>query len=162
MTFDNSKTIISIRIKLFVATVLFLLYIFLTYAADLIRYPVLGLGQTAWTAIFVVCYLVMLFMPMYMNYQFIYFSDDGSNIVIRYFNSGIFGGKKNSVEINKMSFSGYKSEKRFFGLIQSITLYQRLNQGVAKYPPIYISALTGKEKEKVINSLNSYAPMIKD
>ncbi len=162
MTFDNSKTIISIRIRLFVATVILLIYIVLTYAANLIRFPVLGLGETAWTAILVIFYLGLVFYPVYLNYQFIYFSDDGNNIIIRYFNSGIIAGKKNSVEINKMTFSGYKAEKRFFGLIQSITLYQRLKEGVAKYPPIYISSLTEKEKAKIIRSLNSYAPVIKD
>ena len=160
MTFDNSRTIISLRIKLFAATVIFLAYIALTYAARLIKFPLLGLSETAWTVILTVCYLVVVFIPMYLSYQFIHFSDDGENIVFRYFNSGIVGGKKNSVEIDKRTFSGYKVDSKLFGLIQSLTLFQRLKGGVAKYPPIYISALNKEEKAKVIRSLNSYAPMI--
>jgi hypothetical protein len=68
--------------------------------------------------------------------------------------AGIVGGKKNSVEINKATFTGYKTETRFFGLMQSIILFQKMQQGVAKYPPIYISALTREEKAKVYKSLN--------
>ena len=69
----------------------------------------------------------------------------------------IVGGKKNSVEIDKKSFSGYKIETRFFGLIQSITLFQKFKEGVAKYPPVYISALSREEKAKVVRSLNRYS-----
>jgi hypothetical protein len=81
-------------------------------------------------------------------------------IVFRYFNAGIVGGKKNSVEINKNAFAGYKTESKFFGLSKSIILYQKLGQGVAKYPPIYISALSREQRNKLFSSLNSYAPNV--
>jgi nitrogen fixation/metabolism regulation signal transduction histidine kinase len=158
MTFDNSRTIISLRIKLFGATIVFLAYIVLTYVAKMIKYPLLGMSDTAWTLILVGIYLLVAFLPMFLNYQFIYFSDDGENIVFRYFTAGVVGGKKNSVEINKKTFSGYKIESKLFGLIQSITLFQRFKEGVAKYPPVYISALTREERDKVLRSLNLYAP----
>ena len=158
MTFDNSRTIISLRIKLFGATIVFLAYIVLTYVAKMIKYPLFGMSDTAWTLILVGIYLLVAFLPMFLNYQFIYFSDDDENIVFRYFTAGMVGGKKNSVEINKKTFSGYKIESRLFGLIQSITLFQRFKEGVAKYPPVYISALTREERAKVFRSLNIYAP----
>lgn len=162
MTFDNSKTIIGLRIKLFIATVLFLAFIILTFVAKKINYPLLGMSDTVWTVILAACYLIFVFLPMYLNYQYLYFSDDGENIVFRYFNAGITGGKKNSVEINKKAFSGYKVEKKLFSLSQSIILYTKLRQGIAKYPPIHISALTKEEKTKVISILNTYAPRMKD
>jgi hypothetical protein len=156
MTFDNSKTIISLRIKLFGATVIILAYIVLTYIAKMIKYPLLGMSDTSWTLILVALYLAFAFMPMFLNYQYIYFSDDGENIVFRYFPAGIVGGKKNSIEINKRSFSGFRSEGRFFGLIQSITLYQKFQEGIAKYPPVYISAISRDERNKIIRLLNQY------
>ena len=113
MTFDNSKTIISLRIKLFGATVIILAYIVLTYIAKMIKYPLLGMSDTTWTLILVGLYLAYAFMPMILNYQYIYFSDEGENIVFRYFTAGIVGGRKNSIEINKRSFSGYKTEPDF-------------------------------------------------
>ena len=160
MTFDNSRTIISLRIKLFGATVVLLAYLALTYVARLIKYPLLGMSDTSWTVILVGVWLLLAFMPLFLNYQFIFFSDYGEKIVFRYFTAGLVGGRKNSVEINKMSFSGYKIETRFFGLIQSIILFQKFQEGVAKYPPVYISALSREEKAKVIKSLNIYAPAV--
>ena len=160
MTFDNTRTIISLRIRLFGATVLFLVYIALTYVAKLIKYPVLGLSETSWTLILVALYAFVVFLPMFLNYQFIYFSDDGENIVFRYFTTGIVGGKKNSVEINKRTFSGYKTESKLFGLIMSITLFQRVNKGVAKYPSVFISALNSEQRKKVLNALNLYGSKI--
>jgi len=160
MTFDNSKTIISLRIKIFAVTVLFIAYIILTYVAAMIKFPVLGLSDTAWTVILVSIWLFLAFLPAFLSYQFIYFSDDGEKIVFRYFTAGLVGGRKNKVEIDKRTFSGYKIEQAMFGLKVSLTLYQRFNEGVAKYPPFYISALSRKEKDKLIKSLNMYAPPV--
>jgi hypothetical protein len=118
------------------------------------------MSDTVWTVIFIAIWIILAFMPMVLSYQFISFSDEGEFIIFRYFNAGIVGGKKNSVEINKATFAGYKVETRFFGQIESITLFQKFQQGVAKYPPVYISALTREEKRKVVKSLNIYAPPV--
>ena len=158
MTFDNSKTIIGVRIKLFAATVLFLAYIALTYAAKLIKFPLLGLNDTAWIIILVAIYLVIAFMPMILNYQFVFFSDEGENIVFRYFTAGIVGGKKNSVEINKRAFKGYKTESKYFGLVRSVILFQKIGEGIAKYPPVYISALNHDQRTKLFAALSKYVP----
>jgi hypothetical protein len=158
MTFDNSRTIISLRIKLFVATIVFFAYIILTYFAKMLKFPLLGMSDTAWTFILVAIWFLFAFMPMFLNYQFIFFSDDSEKIVFRYFTAGLVDGRKNSVEIDKKSFSGYKIETRFFGLIQSIILFQKFQEGVAKYPPVYISALSREDRAKIIKSLNLYGP----
>lgn len=158
MKLDNSRSIISLRIKLFAATLLFLTYIVLTYVAKMIRFPLFGLSDAAWTVILVVIYLFFVFYPMFFNYQYISYSDDDDKIIFRYFTSGIFGGRKNSVEIDKRTFAGFKTESKLLGMIMSITLFQQFKEGIAKYPPIYISALKKEERGKVIRSLNLYAP----
>lgn len=158
MTFDNSKTIIGMRIKIFIATVLLLTYFVLTYFAGLIKYPLLGMSDTLLTIILICLYFIFAFYPMVLNYQYVYYSDEEDTIVFRYFNAGIAGGRKNSVEINKNSFAGYKIETKYFGLMRSITLFRQLREGVAKYPPIYISNLTSEEKIKVLNSLYLHTP----
>jgi hypothetical protein len=160
MTFDNSKTIISLRIKLFMATIVLMAYLAMAYIIKLIKFPLLGLNDSVWTVILIAVWLILAFMPMVLNYQFISYSDEGEFIVFRYFNAGMVGGKKNSVEINKLSFSGYKIETRFFGLIESISLFQKFQKGVAKYPPVYISALSKNEKAKLIQSLKNYIPQV--
>jgi len=158
MKLDNSKTIISFRIRLFAVTVLFLAYIIMSYAAKFFKLTLFGMSDTFWTILFAAIWLLVAFIPMILNYQYVNYSDEGDIIIFRYFTSGLVGGKKNSVEIDKRTFAGYKSEKKLFGLIWSITLYQNFKEGVAKYPTIYISALNKEERSKIFRSLNLYTP----
>ena len=116
------------------------------------------MSDTLWTIMLIIVYLIIVFMPWIRKYQFVYYSDEGDSIIFRYFESGIFGGRKNSVEINKKTFSGFKTESGFLGLIQSITLFQQYKEGIAKYPPVYISALSKRERNKVIKSLKQFGP----
>lgn len=160
MTFDNTKQIISIRIRLFIATVLILAYLAVTYLIGRIKFPVLGLSETAWTIILIAIYLFIFFIPIMLNHQFISYSDDDENIVIKYFNAGIGGGKRNSIRIYKTAFAGYKTESRLFGLDKSLILYQKVGQNVAKYPPVHISALSKEQRNKLIKSLNDHIPAI--
>jgi hypothetical protein len=157
MTFDNSKKIINLRIGFFIATIILLTYVALAYVAKLIKFPFLGMSDTGWTLILVGVWFLLTFMPMFLSYQYIFFTDDGEKIIFRYYTTGFVSGKKNSVEIDKKSFSGYKIETSFIGLIQKITLLQKFQEGVAKYPPIYISALSREERTKVFKSLNNYS-----
>lgn len=158
MTFDNSKTVISLRIRLFFAIVVLIAFLIMAYFAKIIKFPLLGMSDTIWIIILVGINITIAFLPMILNYQYILYSDDGEKIIIRYFTAGLVGGRKNSVEIDKRAFAGYKIESRFFGLISSITFYQRFQEGAARYPPVYISALTKEERAKIIRSLNLYAP----
>jgi hypothetical protein len=158
MTFDNSRTIIIQRIELFAASMVLLAFTILSYFTWVIKYPLLGMSETVWTIILVSIWCFFAVTPILLRHQFISYSDEGEKIIFRYFSTGIFGGKKNSVEINKKSFMGYKTESRFFGLIRTLSLSQKYKDGIAKYPPFYISALTRKEREKIFNSLNLLFP----
>jgi hypothetical protein len=160
MTFDNSRTIIIQRIELFAASMVLLAFTILSYFTWVIKYPQLGMGETVWTIILVAIWCYFAITPILLHHQFISYSDEGEKIIFRYFSTGIFGGKKNSVEISKKTFSGYRTDSRFFGLIRTITLFQQYKEGVAKYPPFYISALNRKEREKLFGSLNLYIPQV--
>jgi hypothetical protein len=158
MTFDNSRTIISIRIRLFAVTVLLIAYLIIVYFAHILKFPLFGLSETVWTTILICLYILFAAYPMVLDYQYISYSDEGDKIVFRYFTSGIAGGKKNSVEINKGDFAGYRIDKKLFGLKKSLTLFRQLPQGVAKYPPIYITVLSRRERARLLNSLYSHTP----
>jgi hypothetical protein len=125
-----------------------------------IKYPVLGLGDTAWTLIFVAIFVIITFYPMVLNYQYISYSDEGEDIILRYFSSGMISGRKNSVEINKRAFTGYQINSKYFGLIKSLVLFQKIKDRTAKYPPVYITSLKKEEKAKLIQSLNSFVRRI--
>lgn len=158
MTFDNTKQIISIRIKLFIATVIILAYLAVAYLGKIVEFPVMGLSDTAWTIILIAVYLIIFFIPMMLNYQFVSYSDDDDNIVLKYFNAGMGGGRKNSIQIYKSAFAGYKMESRLFGLDKSLTMFQKVGQGIAKYPPVHISALSKDQKSKLLRALDNFSP----
>lgn len=161
MTLNNGKSIINLKITRRVSIILFLAFLIIIYAAKIIKFPLLGMSQLAWTMMILIIFPVIIFLPIVLNYQYISYSDEGDNIILRYYSTGLIPGNKNSVEINKKTFTGFTLEKKFFGLVQSITLYQRIKGGVAKYPPVYISSLKREEKVKILKSLNSFAPIIK-
>ena len=158
MKLDNSGTIVASRIKLFAVTALFLTYIVLSYIAKFFKLNLFGWSDAIWTIIFAVIWIFIALLPMIFKHQYISYSDDDDLIVFRYFSSGIFGGRKNSVEIGKKTFAGYETEKQLLGLSLSITLYQKVEKGVAKYPPIHVSSLTKEERAKIFKSLNEYLP----
>lgn len=162
MTLNNNKSVINLKITRRTSIILVLAFLLLTYVAKIIKYPLLGMSQISWTILILGCFLVITFLPLILNYQYVYYSDEGESIIFRYFTTGIIEGNKNSIEINKRTFSGFTLEKRFFGLSQSITLYQRIKKDVAKYPPVFISALKRDDRERILKSLNSFAPRIKE
>jgi hypothetical protein len=157
MTFDNSKTIINFRIKLFFATLFAIAWIAMVYLIKLIKFPLLGLGDEIWTLVIIAGWLLIAFMPMILNYQYISYSDDGDNIVLKYFNAGIAGGRKNSIEIYKPTFDGFQTISKFFGLSTSIILFQKTSAGRAKFPHVYITALTKEQKVRLFKTLESYS-----
>lgn len=161
MTINNSKSVINLKITRRASIIIYLAFLITAFAAGIIKFPLLGMSKITWTILFTSCFLIIILIPILLNYQFIFFSDEGNTIVFRYYTTGLIAGKKNSVEIGKKTFSGFTLDKKLFGLIQSVTLYQRLKEGVAKYPPIYISALKRKNKAIILETLSSYAPRVK-
>jgi len=139
-------------------TVLFFIYIALAYAFRVIKFPFLGLDDNIWTLIIAFVYIFLLFLPMILNYQYVSFSDEGDSIVIRYFTTGIIGGRKNSLEIKKSNFAGYRTEKKYFGWSKSIILFQKAGQGMAKYPPVHVSALSRSQLSSLFTTLDNYIP----
>ncbi len=158
MTFDNSKTIINFRIRLFFVTILALSWLAVAYIIKLIKFPLLGVEDGIWTLVVVGIWVIIAFLPMILNYQFVYFSDDGENLVFRFFNAGLVGGKKNSIEISKRTFAGYTTGSQLLGLSKSIILLQQVGQKTAKYPPVHISALTREQRRKVFQALEMHSP----
>mgnify|MGYP006283510387 CR=1 FL=1 len=156
MTFDNGKTIIRLRLRLFVASVLLLVYIYLVYYGKQLRFPILGIQEIHATLVLITLYLLFAFLPLILRYRYIYFSDDGRHIIFRYYAVGFLSGKKSSVEIPKNEFVGYDIKKSFAGLIKAIYLYRIMGNKKASYSPVYISSLSGKEIEKIKRALNTY------
>lgn len=156
MTFDNKEKIIRVRIALFTATVLFIVYLVLAYVAKKIDFPLAGMDDTGWTIILTLLYIFIIIFPSFAKYQYFFFSDAGDKLIFRYFFAGMIGGRKNAIEINKKDFYGYELKSECLGIRQYITLYQKIRSNVAKYPPISIGAISKKRRNEMLEKLNSY------
>ncbi len=156
MTFDNGRTIIALRLRLFIATVLLIVYLYLVYFGKELRFPLLGLEAGAWTTIVLAIFTIIAFYPLALNYRYFYFSDDGPVLVFRYYSVGFFAGKKQSVEIPKNEFAGYKTEN-YLGLFKKIILARKIDRKIAYYPLIHLSSLKKKEIVKLLSSLDSFS-----
>jgi len=156
MTFHNGKRIVFFRLLSLVATVLFVIYMLLAYfAEELSRY--LSSGTIALiTAGVVTLYVLVILWPMIRQYKYIYFSDDGRSVIIRWYSIGLMSGESHSIEIPKESFSGFEITGKLGGFYKYITLYQTVQNHRAAYPPVVISSLHKDEIKKISEALAHY------
>jgi hypothetical protein len=157
MTFDNGKTAIRIRLLSLLSSVIFVIFIFLTLFEPVIPFPLFGMSKILVMVLVSGLYILITFHSMLLNYTYLYFSDDSDKLIFRYYRMGVFGGKKHSVEIPKNQYAGYQYEKVLGNFLSRLVVYQRMQEGVAKYPPIPLNALKRKEKARILTALNRYA-----
>jgi hypothetical protein len=101
---------------------------------------------------FMICGLLSVFYIVYfwfqyrMAYTYFYFSNNGKNLVFRFYSLRFLYGKPKTIEIPKSSFANYDITTSFFNQKDSLVLSQKTKKGVAKYPPISLTLL-GKNKK---------------
>lgn len=103
-----------------------------------------------------IAYLVYSIYNTFRNYHYIYFNDESDKIVLRYFSPNIFTSKKNSIEIPKRDFAGYLISSFFMRYRESIVLLRRTGKGIAKYPPVSLTALDAHERDMLLHALGEW------
>ena len=154
MTFDNGKTIIALRLRVFIATVLLIIYVYFAFLGKELKFPVAGISVSGWTSILLSLYFIISFYPLFFKYRYIYFSDDGPEIIIRYYSVGLVQGPKRSIEIPKSDFEGF-TVSPFLGVFRMLTLRRRIDRRIASYPPVHLGALSRKEIARITDALDS-------
>ncbi|PLX01150.1 MAG: hypothetical protein C0594_14125 [Marinilabiliales bacterium] len=156
MEVDNRKTLEKVKKTLFTLPVVFVTLIvgiiFLpifdgTVLNDYRTHMAVGAGAGY--------FLIMIFYALKRK-NYIYLSDNSSKIEMRFFSMQLFAKKRTAIEIPKTSFYKYDLQKKSIGLVEEVTLFQKTPKGVAKYPPVSITALTKKEREDFFAILNKY------
>jgi hypothetical protein len=149
MKFQNRKNTTAIWLNKFILTLVFMLLIILIVFVRWFNNPVLGIERIYW--IFITLG-VWLFIAGFQNLKqpcYIYFEDTADRLIIRYYPLRIINQKKNAIEINKKAFVKFETVKFFWGLHEKLIIYQRLKNGVAKYPAVSLSAVNKKDIEKI-------------
>ena len=88
------------------------------------------------------------------GYNYIYFSADGSKIILRYMQLQPFLFESNSIEIPKHQFVKYEIVKKNFGLKTGLVLYLNTDRGLSKFPAVSLASLKNSEKRDMLEALD--------
>jgi hypothetical protein len=157
MILDIRRTVIKKKLRSFFMTIGVILIIVLVLFTNLYDEDAVNLSKALMTVIIIAVYLLFILFNILRDFNYIYFNDEGDKLVLRYFSLSIFAQKKNSIEIPKRSFAGYKIEKSVVGLKERLILLQQLENRIAKYPAVSITSLTSKQKSDIVDALNRFS-----
>ena len=121
-----------------------------------IRNIITGVENSLLAVFFAIAYVIYSIYNTFRNYHYIYFNDESDKIVLRYFSPSIFTSKKNSIEIPKKEYSGYMVKSVFLRYRETITLLRHTGKGIAKYPPVSVTALNAHERDMLLHALDEW------
>ena len=100
-----------------------------------------------------VAYLLFYWFQYKMEYTYLYFSNEGKNLLFRFYVIQNFSSKPRSIEISRSNFVKYDIVTSFFNKKDSLVLFQKTPKGIAKYPPISLTLLSKKQKTELKRAL---------
>jgi hypothetical protein len=158
MLIDNQKKTISLRLWKLLFLIIYGSIIVLLYTTSILDEPYKWITKNIVALVITVVFIGYYLYHYLLNQNYIYFNDTGVKIVIRFYSLRPLSSNKNSIEILKPNLHKFEVVEKFFGLKEILVLYQKTKSGIAKYPPICLSALTNEEKTKLKEALRKYAP----
>ena len=153
MILDISRTIIRKNLVNFISTIVFIIIIIVLLFVPM--YNIVKGVDNSLLAIFVAtAYFIYAVYNSFRNYNYIYFNNESDTLILRYFSPNIFTSRKNSIEMPKEEFAGYKLDSFFMRYREKIVLFRNTKQGLASYPPVSITALSNAERYALLRALN--------
>lgn len=156
MTIDIRETVFRTQLRRFLTLIAFCIAIIAVILLGRLGNEVLGMEKYSWALIVGLLYVFSLVVESVFELNYIYFTDEGKSIVLRYFSMSIFSRKKNSIEIPKKEFSGYQLQTSFRGLKKKIVLLQQYKGKDLPYPQVSITALSKKELKQLTGALDKW------
>ena len=157
MIIDIKRTVLKKKIRSFYSTLFFLTIIGVLLATNIYSNEIAGIDKYEFSILLACIYILIVLFNVIRNYHYIYYSDEGDRLILRYFSFSFWTQKKSSIEMSKNELEGFQVSQQFFGLRENLLLYQKTKDGTAKYPPVSITALSGSEKKELLDSLSIYS-----
>jgi len=158
MIIDNNDSYTRIRGVLAVVTIFFATLIAISILYDIFPTYLIPMSRTAYALTFGGLFIVYLVFRAKLKYHYIIYNDENNKIILRYYPfTSFFNTKYVSIEMPLDALYKIEIQKVFFKMREELIVYQTLKEGVAKYRPIPLTALTKKEKKNLIDSLNQHA-----
>lgn len=152
MIIDNQKKAVKLKIQKSVALLILVIVFGLMYFTDVVVDGAFGLTRDQLAITVVISFVLYFLFHILRNHKYIYYSDTGNEFILRYFSLRPLTDKKHSIEFHKSEFHKFEVARPVFGFNESIIIYRKTPKGVAKYPPVSITALGKFEKEKLFGS----------
>ena len=156
MVFDNKKTVVRIYLWKMIQAIVTVVLIIGIMVSGWFEKDVLGVSKYQWVILFTLLYLVMVVFARLRKLNYIYFSDEGDKILIRYYPIHPLVQKKKAIQIPKIGMAEYDITSSAMGLKKTIILRQKVKGKIATYPPIGITALSRAEIDLLEKHLDKY------
>jgi hypothetical protein len=154
MVIETKKKPLRISQMRYISAIIFFPLIIVLLSTDLIKNTFLGFNKYHIAIIVASVYILQNVYQYLKDYKYIYFSDEEGKLVLRYVSLRPFNNKKYSIEINKNDLHSYKIKHFPLNFKQQLILFVHTPQGIAKYPPISITALSEDEFNRMKKILN--------
>ena len=156
MVFDNKKTVVRIYLWKMIQAIVTVVLLIGIMVSGWFEKDVLGVSKYQWVILFTLLYLVMVVFARLRKLNYIYFSDEGDKILIRYYPIHPLVQKKKAIQIPKIGMAEYDITSSAMGLKKTIILRQKVKGKIATYPPIGITALSRTEIDLLEKHLDKY------
>lgn len=154
MIINNYRKTVVVKLRRFAIAIVCMVVIILALMTDLLDffkdshlYISIGLGSL---------YMIYYLIEYYLNYHYIYFTDEGKVIIFRFYSMRIFQNHKKAIEIPKETFVTYEVKTSFLKIKTQLILFRKHQKEIIKYPALNITLLSKDEKQNVYNSLNKF------
>ena len=157
MTLNTEIKVIKSRLRAMFAPIITTIVLVLILLTNWFDQPVLGLTKSNYAILIIAAYVIFIVYNSLKNNFYIFLSTEKNKLTIRYYSLSLFNNSKKSIEIPLETLHNFKIETKRGGLLKLLTVYQKTNKGVAKYPPISISILDKEELQLVSNTLKKFS-----
>jgi hypothetical protein len=157
MVIDNQNNLYKIKSKFFIIGFIFIVLITFSLMSDFFKVYFFDFSGWLYAFLFFTIFIIIITYRSILNYNYILFDDESDKIILRYYPIKIFEKKFKSIEISKISYKGFEEKIYFFKQKHDIILYQKTIKGIAKYPPVSITALDKQQKKDLLFSLKNYS-----
>jgi len=137
MRIDNKKNTYRIWLRRLIIAIIFTLAIVALILAPWFSNPDLWLTEYHVIIFIAVLYVAINIVNSGKRPNFVFYSDQGEMLIMRYYPLSLFNSKKHSIEIPKQQFVKYELKPFFFGREHKIVLYQHFKQDADYESPFW-------------------------
>jgi hypothetical protein len=90
-----------------------------------------------------------------LKFRYILFDIKDNKILLRYHGLGPVGANFKSIEFPAKNLAKFELQDAFWGFRKELILFQQTKKGLAKYPGVSLSAMSAKDREKLLAVLSN-------